>query len=139
MRKKYMLNRIFNTFNKLENSLFLESLLRAIFRWRGNPFHFLLSSDRQNNKSGLSLMELLVALPMLAFVFLGMGYMIATTGSLTAVDIAKVKTQIATNNVLMIIKAENYSKIGNILGCNISDPSSFTVDISKILLFTLMV
>jgi hypothetical protein len=76
-------------------------------------------------------MELLVALPMLAFVFLGMGYMIATTGSLTAVDIAKVKTQIAANNVLMIIKAESYSNIGNILECNISDPSSFTVDISK--------
>ena len=67
-------------------------------------------------KSGLSLIELIVALPMLAFVFLGMAYMLAITGNSTAIEIAKVKTQTAANNVLMLMKAEGYSKLGNILG-----------------------
>lgn len=116
MKKIYMLNRIYNSFNKLEKTLFIESLLRAIFRWQGNPFHFLFSSHSHKNKSGLSLMELLVAMPMLAFVFLGMGYMLGISGNFTAIDIAKVKTQVTANNVLMLIKAENYSNLGNILG-----------------------
>ena len=70
----------------------------------------------QHKKQGLSLIELIVALPMLAFVFLGMAYMLAVTGNFTAVDIAKVKTQTAANNVLMLLKAEGYSKLGDILG-----------------------
>ena len=65
---------------------------------------------------GLSLIELIVALPMLAFVFLGMAYMMAVTGNFTAVEIAKIKTQTAANNVLMLIKAQGYSDLGDILG-----------------------
>ena len=68
------------------------------------------------NKLGLSLIELVVALPMLAFVFLGIAYMIAITGNFTSTGIAKAKTQVAANNILMLIKAERYSKLGDILG-----------------------
>ncbi len=68
------------------------------------------------NKFGLTLIELVVALPMLAFIFLGIAYMIAVTGDFTSTEIAKAKTQTAANNVLMIMKAEKYSKLGEILG-----------------------
>ena len=68
------------------------------------------------NRFGLSLIELVVALPMLAFVFLGIAYMIAVTGNFTSTEIAKAKTQTAANNILMIMKAEKYSKLGEILG-----------------------
>ena len=71
---------------------------------------------KQHKRRGLSLIELIVALPMLAFVFLGMAYLMATTGNFTAVEIAKIKTQTAANNVLMLMKAEGYSKLGDILG-----------------------
>ena len=67
-------------------------------------------------KKGLSLIELVVALPMLAFVFLGIAYMIAVTGNFTSTGIAKAKTLVAANNILMLIKAEKYSKLGDILG-----------------------
>ena len=40
-------------------------------------------------KKGLSLIELVVALPMLAFVFLGIAYMIAVTGNFTSTGIAE--------------------------------------------------
>ena len=69
----------------------------------------------KQSKKGFSLIELVVALPMLAFVFLGMAYMLATTGSFTAVQIAKAKTQVATNNVLMLLKAKGYEKLGEAL------------------------
>ena len=66
-------------------------------------------------KLGVSLIELVVALPMLAFVFLSMAYMLATTGNFTTVEIAKVKTQTAANNVLMLMKAKGYIKLGEAL------------------------
>ncbi len=66
-------------------------------------------------KSGISLIELVVALPMLAFVFLSMAYMLATTGNFTALGIAKIKTQTAANNVLMLMKAKGYEKLGEAL------------------------
>ena len=68
------------------------------------------------NRFGLTLIELVVALPMLAFIFLGIAYMIAVTGDFTSTEIAKAKTQTAANNILMIMKAEKYSKLGDILG-----------------------
>ena len=71
---------------------------------------------KKTNKFGLSLIELVVALPMLAFVFLGIAYMIAITGNFTSTEIAKAKTQTAANNILMIMKAEKYSKLGEVLG-----------------------
>ena len=71
---------------------------------------------KKHRKNGFSLIELIVALPMLAFVFLGMAYMLAVTGNFTAIEIAKVKTQTAANNVLMLMKAEGYSNIGDVLG-----------------------
>ena len=72
-------------------------------------------------KKGFSLIELVVALPMLAVVFLGMAYMLATTGNFTAVQIAKAKTQVATNNVLMLLKASGYSKLGEVLAISGAD------------------
>ena len=71
--------------------------------------------NTKQSRKGFSLIELVVALPMLAFVFLGMAYMLATTGNFTAVQIAKAKTQVATNNVLMLLKASGYAKLGEVL------------------------
>ena len=71
---------------------------------------------KKTNKLGFSLIELVVALPMLAFIFLGIAYMIASTGNFTSIEIAKAKTQTAANNILMIMKSEKYSKLGEILG-----------------------
>lgn len=64
---------------------------------------------------GFTLMELLVAIPMLSFVFLGMAYLLGTTGNFTSVEIAKAKTQMAANNLLMLIKAKGYSKLNEVL------------------------
>ena len=75
-------------------------------------------------KSGVSLIELVVALPMLAFVFLSMAYMLATTGNFTAVEIAKVKTQTAANNVLMLMKAKGYKDLGEALDIGVETVSS---------------
>lgn len=66
-------------------------------------------------RSGISLIELVVALPMLAFVFLSIAYMLATTGNVTVFGIAKIKTQTAANNVLMLMKAKGYSKLGEVM------------------------
>lgn len=60
-------------------------------------------------------MELLVAIPMLSFVFLGMAYLLGTTGNFTSVEIAKAKTQTAANNLLMLVKAKGYSKLNEVL------------------------
>ncbi|MBQ3643649.1 MAG: hypothetical protein II961_03540 [Candidatus Riflebacteria bacterium] len=75
------------------------------------------------NKLGLSLIELVVALPMLAFVFLGIAYMIAITGNFTTTEIAKAKTQTAANNILMLIKAERFSILNN-LGFTVTSDSN---------------
>ena len=69
----------------------------------------------KKKRFGISLIELVVALPMLAFVFLSMAYMLASTGNFTALGIAKVKTQTAANNVLMLMKAKGYEKLGEAL------------------------
>ena len=60
-------------------------------------------------------MELLVAIPMLSFVFLGMAYLLGTTGNFSSVEIAKAKTQTAANNLLMLVKAKGYSKLNEVL------------------------
>lgn len=64
---------------------------------------------------GFTLMELLVAIPMLSFVFLGMAYLLGTTGNFSSVEIAKAKTQTAANNLLMLVKAKGYSKLNEVL------------------------
>ena len=67
------------------------------------------------NTKGLTLMELLVAIPMLAFVFLSMAYMLASSGNFTSVEIAKFKTQTAANNVLMLIKSKGFARLDDTL------------------------
>ena len=52
---------------------------------------------------------------MLSFVFLGMAYLLGTTGNFTSVEIAKAKTQTAANNLLMLVKAKGYSKLNEVL------------------------
>ena len=47
--------------------------------------------------------------------------MLATTGNSTAIQIAKAKTQVATNNVLMLLKASGYSKLGEVLAISGAD------------------
>lgn len=88
-----------------------------------------------SKKKGLSLIELVVALPMLAFVFLGIAYMIAVTGNFTSTGIAKAKTLVAANNILMLIKAERFSILSN-LGFTVTSDSNgnkmvATVEIPK--------
>ncbi len=70
----------------------------------------------KRRKTGLSLIEMLIALPMLALVFMSIAYMVAVIGESTSFGIAQTKTQTAANNVLMLMKAEGYSKLGDILG-----------------------
>ena len=70
----------------------------------------------KRRKTGLSLIEMLIALPMLALVFMSIAYMVAVIGESTSFGIAQTKTQTASNNVLMLMKAEGYSKLGDILG-----------------------
>lgn len=65
------------------------------------------------SKKGFSLIELLVVLPLITLVFLGMGYMIGNLGRFTAVKIAKTKTLVAANNVLMLMKAKGCSELRN--------------------------
>ena len=81
-------------------------------------------------KKGLSLIELVVALPMLAFVFLGIAYMIAVTGNFTSTGIAKAKTLVAANNILMLIKAERFSILSN-LGFTVTNDSSGNKKVSE--------
>ena len=88
-----------------------------------------------SKKKGLSLIELVVALPMLAFVFLGIAYMIAVTGNFTSTGIAIAKTLVAANNILMLIKAERFSILSN-LGFTVTSDSNgnkmvATVEIPK--------
>lgn len=88
---------------------------------------------KKQSKKGFSLIELVVALPMLAFVFLGIAYMLATTGNFTAVQIAKAKTQVAANNVLMLMKAKGYEKLGEVLAFSgLDDVTSSGNDIESV-------
>ncbi len=80
---------------------------------------------KRHNTKGFTLMELLVAIPMLGFVFLSMAYMLASTSDFTSVEIAKFKTQTAANNVLMLIKSKGFSKLDATL-TSIKDPLVLT-------------
>ena len=87
------------------------------------------------NKLGLSLIELVVALPMLAFVFLWIAYMIAITGNFTTTEIAKAKTQTAANNILMLIKAERFSILNN-LGFTVTSDSNGNKKVDNVVIPT---
>lgn len=91
---------------------------------------------KKNRKFGLTLIEILVTLPMVAFVFIGMAYMIASSGDSAATEIAKVKTQVAANNILMLIKYEGFDKLADSLKSNVGisnkDLDTGTKDIIKI-------
>lgn len=81
---------------------------------------------KTNKKTkGFTLMELMVAIPMLAFVFLSMAYILASTGNFTSVEIAKFKTQTAANNILMLIKAKGFSNLDATLK-SLNDPLTFS-------------
>ena len=75
-------------------------------------------------------MELLVAIPMLSFVFLSMAYMLASSGDFTGVEIAKFKTQTAANNALMLIKAKGFSKLDATLQ-SMNDPIVFSTTVTN--------
>ncbi|NCB39045.1 MAG: hypothetical protein EOM80_09765 [Erysipelotrichia bacterium] len=60
---------------------------------------------------GITLMELLVAIPMLAIVAMSVTYALASSSRLTATQIARVKCQVAAGNLLTLIKAKTASKI----------------------------
>ncbi|HOI91528.1 MAG TPA: type II secretion system protein [Candidatus Rifleibacterium sp.] len=58
-----------------------------------------------NSRKGITLMELLVAIPMLAIIALSISYTLGSSSRLTATQIARVKCQIAASNLLTLIKA----------------------------------
>lgn len=55
--------------------------------------------------SGITLMELLVAIPMLAVIGLAIAYSLGSTSRLTETQIARVKCEVAAGNLLTLIKA----------------------------------
>ncbi len=59
----------------------------------------------KNKRNGITLMELLVAIPMLALVAVSVAYSLGSSSRLTATQIARVKCQVAATNLLTLIKA----------------------------------
>lgn len=62
-------------------------------------------------KSGLTLMELLVAIPMLAVVGVAIAYSLGSSSRLTATQIARVKCQVAASNLMTLMRAAGGSSI----------------------------
>lgn len=72
-------------------------------------------------RSGVTLMELLVAIPIFAFVALGAAYMLSSSSVASVVNRDLLKCQIAVNNLITYIEATGVAKdAGVISGC---DPS----------------
>jgi len=67
-------------------------------------------------------MELLVAIPMFAFVALGAAYMLSSSSVASVVNRDLLKCQIAVNNLITYIEAKGVAKDadGVISGCNAS-------------------
>lgn len=61
------------------------------------------------DSSGITLMELLLAAPLLAIVSVAAAYALASSSQLTNTQIARTKCQIAASNVLTYIKAQKPS------------------------------
>ncbi len=70
--------------------------------------------------SGVTLMELLVAIPMFAFVALGAAYMLSSSSVASVVNRDLLKCQIAVNNLITYIEAKGVAKDadGYISGCD---------------------
>jgi len=62
-------------------------------------------------RNGITLMELLVAIPMLALVAVAVAYSLGSSSRLTATQIARVKCQVAASNLLTLIKAANSPEV----------------------------
>lgn len=60
---------------------------------------------KHKSSSGVTLMELLVAVPMFALVALALTYSLGSSSRLTGTQIARVKCQVAATNLLTLIKA----------------------------------
>lgn len=58
-----------------------------------------------NKRNGITLMELLVAIPMLALVAVSVTYSLGSSSRFTGTQIARVKCQVAATNLLTLIKA----------------------------------
>ena len=73
-------------------------------------------------RSGVTLMELLVAIPIFAFVALGAAYMLSSSSVASVVNRDLLKCQIAVNNLITYIEAKGVAKDadGVISGCNAS-------------------
>ena len=72
--------------------------------------------------SGVTLMELLVAIPIFAFVALGAAYMLSSSSVASVVNRDLLKCQIAVNNLITYIEAKGVAKDadGVISGCDSS-------------------
>jgi prepilin-type N-terminal cleavage/methylation domain-containing protein len=72
-------------------------------------------------RSGVTLMELLVAIPIFAFVALGAAYMLSSSSVASVVNRDLLKCQIAVNNLITYIEATGVAKDnGMISGCDSS-------------------
>lgn len=72
-------------------------------------------------RSGVTLMELLVAIPIFAFVALGAAYMLSSSSVASVVNRDLLKCQIAVNNLITYIEATGVAKdAGGISGCDSS-------------------
>lgn len=73
-------------------------------------------------RSGVTLMELLVAIPIFAFVALGAAYMLSSSSVASVVNRDLLKCQIAVNNLITYIEAKGVAKDadGVISGCDSS-------------------
>lgn len=72
-------------------------------------------------RSGVTLMELLVAIPIFAFVALGAAYMLSSSSVASVVNRDLLKCQIAVNNLITYIEATGVAKdAGEISGCDSS-------------------
>lgn len=71
-------------------------------------------------RSGVTLMELLVAIPIFAFVALGVAYLLSSASMGSVVNRDLLKCQIAVNNLITYIEAKGVAKDddGVISGCD---------------------
>lgn len=82
-----------------------------------------------NNINGVTLMELLVAIPMFAVVTLSIVYTLFAHSQLSVTQIARFKVQMAANNLLTMVKASAISEetpaLKIIAGQTLSDQTEF--------------
>ncbi|MFZ2960086.1 MAG: hypothetical protein WA705_24660 [Candidatus Ozemobacteraceae bacterium] len=68
---------------------------------------------------GVTLMELLIAIPMFAFVGVGIGYHLGVAARLTQTQIAWIKCNVAATNLLSLIQADSPAHVSETLSVHV--------------------